>query len=138
MASCHALWRNVDAAHPAHPADGAFADRFATLYEEMDRVLGTIRARVPRDATLIVMSDHGPESRLNWFDPQPGPIRERLRNFFAARTPGHPNLFPADVTPVNVLPILFDAYLDADLPLHPDDSFFKMPGKGLVPIDVDD
>jgi len=57
--SCHALWRNADAAHPAHPADGAFADRFATLYEEMDRVLGTIRARIPRNATLIVMSDHG-------------------------------------------------------------------------------
>jgi hypothetical protein len=97
-----------------------------------------IEAGAGEDTVVIVMSDHGPESRLNWFDPQPGPIRERLRNFFAARTPGHPNLFPADVTPVNVLPILFDEYLDADLPLHEDESFFKMPGKGLVPIDVDD
>lgn len=57
--SCHALWRNVDPMHPAHPADGAFANRFVELYEEMDRLLGRIRERIPRDATLVVMSDHG-------------------------------------------------------------------------------
>ena len=57
--SCHALWRNADPLHPAHPADGAFADRFGELYEEMDAMLGRIRARIPQDATLIVMSDHG-------------------------------------------------------------------------------
>ncbi len=57
--SCHALWRNADPAHPAHPTDAAFADRFGELYEEMDAMLGRIRARIPRDATLVVMSDHG-------------------------------------------------------------------------------
>ncbi len=57
--SCHALWRNSDPKHPAHPADETFADRFGQLYEEMDAVLGRIRERIPSDATLIVMSDHG-------------------------------------------------------------------------------
>jgi len=57
--SCHALWRNADAAHPAHPTDGSFADRFGELYEEMDAMLGKIRERIPPDAMLIVMSDHG-------------------------------------------------------------------------------
>jgi predicted AlkP superfamily phosphohydrolase/phosphomutase len=57
--SCHALWRNADPAHPAHPADGAFADRFGELYEEMDAMLGHIRERIPADATLVVLSDHG-------------------------------------------------------------------------------
>ncbi len=57
--SCHALWRNADPAHPAHPAGGAFADRFGELYQQMDAMLGRIRERIPRDATLVVLSDHG-------------------------------------------------------------------------------
>ncbi len=57
--SCHALWRNADPQHPAHPADGAFADRFGELYEDMDAMLGRIRERIPAHATLIVLSDHG-------------------------------------------------------------------------------
>jgi predicted AlkP superfamily phosphohydrolase/phosphomutase len=58
--SCHALWRNADAAHPAHAqADASFAGRFAVLYEHMDAMLGKLRARVPKEATLIVLSDHG-------------------------------------------------------------------------------
>ena len=58
--SCHALWRNADKAHPAHAsADASFAGRFATLYEDMDRMLGRVRERVGKDATIIVLSDHG-------------------------------------------------------------------------------
>jgi predicted AlkP superfamily phosphohydrolase/phosphomutase len=58
--SCHALWRNSDAAHPAHAeADAAFADRFQVLYADMDAMLGKVRARVGENATIIVMSDHG-------------------------------------------------------------------------------
>ncbi|HXV13296.1 MAG TPA: alkaline phosphatase family protein [Candidatus Krumholzibacteria bacterium] len=57
--SCHALWRNADPAHPAHPAGGEFADRFGQLYEEMDAMLGRVRDRIPADATLMVLSDHG-------------------------------------------------------------------------------
>lgn len=58
--SCHALWRNADAAHPAHAsADPSFAGRFATLYEDMDRTLGRVHERVGKDATIIVLSDHG-------------------------------------------------------------------------------
>jgi predicted AlkP superfamily phosphohydrolase/phosphomutase len=57
--SCHALWRDTDPAHPAHQPGNGFEDRFGELYEEMDRMLGDVRARIPRDATLIVLSDHG-------------------------------------------------------------------------------
>ena len=54
--SCHALWRNGDPAHPAHAqADTAFAGRFAVLYEDMDAMLGKVRARVGEDATIIVL-----------------------------------------------------------------------------------
>ena len=57
--SCHALWRHFDADHPAHTPESGFADRFEHLYAEMDSLLGVVRRRIPRDAVLIVMSDHG-------------------------------------------------------------------------------
>ncbi len=57
--SCHALWRDTDPEHPAHVAGNGFEDRFGELYERMDRMLGEVRSRIPKDATLIVLSDHG-------------------------------------------------------------------------------
>jgi hypothetical protein len=91
---------------------------------------------VSSSAVVIVFSDHGPETRLNWFVPEPEPIRERIANFFAARTPGHPGLFPDDITLVNVLPDLFRPYFGVDLGQQPDTAFFKMPGVGLVDVEA--
>jgi len=87
------------------------------------------------DTVVLVLSDHGPETRLERSDPQPDAIHERLANLFAARTPARPDLFPDDITLVNVLPHLFGAYLDVDLPEQPDTVYFGMPGVGLVAVD---
>ncbi len=69
----HMMWRHGDAQHPFH--DEAFAassdeswthrpgstwrEVVQDLYLRMDPVLGRIRERLPPDALLIVMSDHG-------------------------------------------------------------------------------
>jgi len=58
--TCHMLWRNMDPNHPGHTEENAkYGDRIEHLYARMDSVLGTVRERIPEDATLIVMSDHG-------------------------------------------------------------------------------
>ena len=58
--SCHMLWRNMDPNHPGHSqSDPALGGRIEELYIKMDDVLGEVRERVPEDATIIVMSDHG-------------------------------------------------------------------------------
>lgn len=57
--SCHMLWRNADGKHPAHAASPGFADRIETLYADMDSLLGVVERRIPPEATLLVMSDHG-------------------------------------------------------------------------------
>jgi len=57
--SCHMLWRNADAKHPAHAASPGFADRIEALYADMDSLLGVVESRIPKEATLLVMSDHG-------------------------------------------------------------------------------
>ena len=57
--SCHMLWRNADRRHPAHAASPGFADRIDSLYAAMDSLVGVVVSRVPKDATILVMSDHG-------------------------------------------------------------------------------
>ena len=96
-----------------------------------------ILAGAGTDTAVIVFSDHGPETRLERSNPQPDAIHDRLANLFAARAPGHSDLFPDDITlGCNMLPLLlFGAYLDADLPAQPDTVYFGMPGVGLVPVD---
>lgn len=75
------------------------------------------------DAILILMSDHGPGKPVDWAAPaQPG-IVARAANLFAARTPGHPRLFPDDISLVNVLPRLFNSYFGMSLALRPDDVY---------------
>jgi predicted AlkP superfamily phosphohydrolase/phosphomutase len=64
---CHMLWRHGDPKHPGappHPAhDPAVAPRHAhdieRFYRDVDRQLGEIRHKLPRDTLLLVMSDHG-------------------------------------------------------------------------------
>jgi hypothetical protein len=63
------------------------------------------------EAVIILFSDHGAR-----FDS--GVTDEYYRTFFAARTPGHEGLFPDDVSPVNVLPLLENAYFGASFPIH--------------------
>lgn len=72
---CHMLWHLGDDKHPHHPAvaklaqesstdwtrrrDSKWRETVADLYMLMDPVLGRLRARIPDDALLMVMSDHG-------------------------------------------------------------------------------
>jgi predicted AlkP superfamily phosphohydrolase/phosphomutase len=69
----HMMWRHFDDQHPSH--DSKFAARDSSqwskragstwrdviydLYSEMDPVLGRLQERLPDDALLVVMSDHG-------------------------------------------------------------------------------
>jgi len=56
----HVLWRCMDPEHPNHTPEAArHAGRIETYYAEMDRILSRVLERIPRDATIAVMSDHG-------------------------------------------------------------------------------
>ena len=92
-----------------------------------DRLLGAaisdLVAAQP-DAVTILMSDHGPEEHLDWWSPSPEGLDERSAILFAARTPGHPRLFPEDISLVNVVPTLLNAYLGTSLPLQPTEVWF--------------
>ena len=76
-----------------------------------------ILANSRRPPVIILFSDHG--LRHDPLDEE-----EMLRSLFLSLTPGHQDLFPDDVTPINVVPRLLNAYVGAAIPLAPEDSFW--------------
>ena len=57
----HALWKFVDPAHPMYdPGDSdKFGPILKRIYQRIDGYIGAMLDRLPGDATVIVMSDHG-------------------------------------------------------------------------------
>jgi predicted AlkP superfamily phosphohydrolase/phosphomutase len=49
----HFLWKQME---EDHPVDGA---RFYNLYTVLDDLIGELKNRLPREASLVVISDHG-------------------------------------------------------------------------------
>lgn len=98
----------------------------------------SIIANNARPAVVVVMSDHGGRNDIT-------DRNEMLRSFFIAHTPDHPGLLPNDMTPVNLLPRLLNAYVGANLPMAPEDSHWAdldaISSRGiidLVPTDPED
>jgi hypothetical protein len=85
------------------------------VLEAVDDILAT--STVP--PVIILLADHGSASAVDWVvtDPataDPARLLERTGTLFAALTPGKPDLFPDDTSPVNIMRLLFDAYLGTD------------------------
>lgn len=68
------------------------------------------------DAVVVVMSDHGSGIGLDSSDASRSDLVERFSNVLAIRAPGHPDILAKTLTPVNVMPRVFDAYLGLTLP----------------------
>ncbi|MGH2454704.1 MAG: hypothetical protein ACRDHD_00375 [Candidatus Limnocylindria bacterium] len=100
-------------------SDAEFADAYMDQLRYLNgRVLDAASelANRPDEPVLVVMSDHGSEAALNWTDGSRSDLAERFGILFAARTPGHPQLFDCNITPIEVFPALLNTYLDEDLP----------------------
>ena len=92
------------------------------------RTLATIDAVLAASARppiILVLSDHGSS-----LDVTVENAETRLRNLFAAYTPGRDGLFPNDVTLVNVFPTLLSSYFGVDLPRAPETLYTQGP-RGL-------
>ena len=115
----------------------AYAGQLAYVDSLAIRALDEVIQRVPAGAVVIVMSDHGPDVHVDWTDLTLPETNERFKNFFAARTPGYDHLFGDAPTPVNLFPVLLNAYLGADLPLKSNSSFVGYPPRQPL-VDVGD
>jgi hypothetical protein len=92
-------------------------DQVEFINREVSQATRDVIASSQRDPVVIVMSDHGHRFDLD-------DRHEMLRSFFIAHTPDHSSLFPASVTPVNLMPRLFNAYFGAALKLVHEDSYW--------------
>lgn len=93
-----------------------YIDQVAGLNLVVLEALDAVLAADP-DAVIVLMSDHG--SR---FDGQTAPL-EPYRPLFAARTPGHPNLYGDEPSNTQTLAVLLNAYLDGDVPVPTNQRF---------------
>lgn len=88
-----------------------------------ERILATIdgivsSSRVP--PVIVLFADHGSASRTDWnatspVTADPAIVLERTGTLFAALTPGREDVYPEEVSPVDLFRLLFDAYFDTDL-----------------------
>jgi hypothetical protein len=68
---------------------------------------------------VLLFADHGSASRTDWnqtnpYTVDPTILLERTGTLFAALTPGHVGLYPDDISPTDMLRLLFDAYFGTD------------------------
>jgi hypothetical protein len=93
--------------------DAQYASAYrANLAYLNDRVLETVDAILDdsdRPPVIVIWSDHG----YNGDSPVHG--KTMLHSLFAAYTPQHDGLLHPSPTPVNLLRVLLDAYVDADV-----------------------
>ncbi len=57
----HVMWRYTDPLHPLYTAEGnaEHGDSILEAYQKMDSVVGRVLEKMPADAALFVISDHG-------------------------------------------------------------------------------
>lgn len=82
----------------------------------IERVVSEILAVSPRQPVIIIQSDHGPN--LPQLDKEER-RKVRHRNIAAFLLPGNKATIPDDITPVNELRIIFNAYLGGNFEILP-------------------
>jgi hypothetical protein len=86
---------------------------------------------------VVLFSDHGPGTEIDFNEPAKTDLVERSSNFFATFAPRQPKLFDTFTTPVNIFPTLFDGYFGMDVPRSPDTIYaWSGPEINLFPVDV--
>ena len=76
---------------------------------------------------IVIFGDHG---FRHWASDRP----EAFQNLFLSYTPGQSGLFPDNATPINIIPRLLNAYVDAGLPLASEESWVVGNSNGYFPL----
>ena len=96
---------------------GPMRDQIAWLNGAVVDTVRTIQARSATPPVIVLFSDHG--MRIDAADRD-----EMFRSLFLASTPGKEAVFPDDMTPVNMIPRLLNAYAGQSSPLASEESYW--------------
>ena len=127
--------------------EGADRDTYAESYlkqlkyvnKKIKVVIDEILSDSSRPCMIILQSDHGPGSLLNWENPDDTNLDERLSILNAYYFPdGDYGGLYGEITPVNTFRIIFNRYFGADYKLLKDESFFSTWNRPYEFINIDD
>ena len=108
----------------------AYVGQIECVNRLVSRLVGELLAKSKTPPIIILQADHGHGRFGRGFATlrRAGHerVNERIDPFAAYYLPGHPAGVVYDsITPVNVLPRIFNHYFDADIPLQPDATFWS-------------
>jgi hypothetical protein len=112
------------------PQRGITREEFISAYKGQLEYLNTLLppaldkiAQGDPSAVVLFMSDEGTGVGMDWDNVPASDLGERFVGHFSARTPGKSGVFAPMKTIVNVMPLLFNAYLGQQLPMQPDTHY---------------
>lgn len=116
------------------PTSGEYTARYVEQLRYTNQlvleVIDTILARTVRAPVIIVQSDHGPGSQLNWRDADQTNLGERFSILNACYLPDGGNaLLADDLNPINTFRAVFNHYFDTTFEQVAQRSFFSSPGQ---------
>jgi hypothetical protein len=123
-------WPVADSGAYELPVKRAYIEQIECVNRKVLHFLETVHARSKTPPIIILQADQGHGPLARWLNVQPADVpdlaAERIDIFAAYYLPGHPSDVVYDsITPVNVLPRIFNHYFDAQIPLQPDATFWS-------------
>ena len=101
----HFVWKYCDETDPSYPGENELKNTIKNLYIKYDDILGNYLENLPRDTSIIVLSDHGHGGRpLKLFN-----INEFLRRrgfLFSKESKNHVNIITVEKIKRNILYII--------------------------------
>ncbi len=108
------------------------AYRRQTIYT--DRRIAEVVRKILEDSdsppVILILSDHGPRLTYDWTGPERTDVREALGNLTAVYMPGAEEAIYPGITPVNVMRVVANEVLGADLPLLEDRAYLSSDAGG--------
>ncbi|MFC1793239.1 hypothetical protein ACFL3Q_06590 [Planctomycetota bacterium] len=96
------------------------------ISEKIKATIDSILSKSTIPPIIILQSDHGPGSMLDWEDPDNSYIKERMAILSAYYLPDSSDiLLYDDITPVNTFRIIFNHYFGTDFELLKDKCYFS-------------
>lgn len=117
-----------------------YAEQARWVTERLERALDALLERYGESPPIIILqSDHGPGSGLDWKSVPDTDLKERFGILMAAYLPGEPAVDLSEAfSPVNTFRLVFDVYFGADMRPLEHRSFYTFQSLPFRYIDVTD
>jgi hypothetical protein len=130
QADCTPRSRPLEFAGPLDTLRAAYIAQIQCVNRKVIAMIDAIRRLAPSPPVILLQADHGngqmEPNAMYLESPTPKRMRERTDIFAAYAVPGAPDsLWYDTITPINVLPAVFNQLFQLDLPRLPDRTYWS-------------